>query len=115
MSDGFLSRTGTESDGHDLASMADFYDMKALDISGEEGDVVIETKYGAGYELKEIRNNTAQAGDVILRTMREHLADGTTDITMKLSAYQRSGRLPKIYSLTQTGTMDGLILFLQKR
>jgi len=115
MSDGYLSRAGSESESHDLASIADFYDMKALTISEEDGDVVIETKYGTGFELKEICNNTAQAGDIIVRTIREHLADGTTDITLKLNAYQRSGRLPKIYSLTKTGTMDGLLLFLQKR
>lgn len=93
------------------ASIADFYDMKALDVSGEAAAFIIETEYGDGYECKEIMNNTAAAVAIVLQTVRTP----GTPITLNLNAYQRSGRLPKIYSITKAGTDDGLLLFIQRR
>lgn len=97
--------------GRALSSIADFYDMKNLDISGEAGNVVIETKYGDGYELKEIHNNGSSVVTIILMTARTP----ATEITLKLAAYSRSGRLPKIHTIKQSGTGDDLLLFLQFR
>jgi len=110
MANGILSSPGDADMRRNIASMADFHDMKALDISGGD-DTVIETEYGDGWELKEILNNTAAAGDVIVSTIQTP----GTDITLKLNAYCRSGRLPSIYYIKKAGTMDGLVLFLQKR
>lgn len=111
MSNGDLSPGAVEDYKRAIASMADFYDMKELDISGEDGDVVIETKYGAGYELKDIHNAGSGTATVKCKTYRSQ----STTVTIKIPTLLRSGRLPNIHTLVKSGSSDDLVLFLQKR
>lgn len=109
MAEGNLNAQSSDID-RDIASMADFWDMKELDISGESGDVVIATKY-TGCVLKEIINEGGSVATVIVQTVRTP----ATSITLKIAANGgRSGRLPSIYSITKSGSSDDLVLLLQK-
>lgn len=91
------------------ASMADWYTAKVLHISGESGNVVVATKYGSTYRLKDIYNNAGSTATVkfVCRNV------STDTVTMKIAEYGHSGKLPPILTIVQTGTSDSLVLFFQ--
>lgn len=105
MAEGLLSN---EDMPRNIASMADWYDVKNLDISGESGDVVIATKY-EGLLCKQIHNYGAGTATVIFTTERD------STVTIKIPTLQTSPKLPSIKSIIQSGTSDDLVLFFQKK
>ena len=105
MAEGFLSN---EDMPRNIASMADWYDVQNLDISGESGDVVVATKY-PGLLCKQIHNYGSGTATVIFTTVRD------STVTIKIPALQTSPKLPSIKSITKSGTSDDLVLFFQKK
>jgi hypothetical protein len=105
MAEGLLNNEDMQ---RNIASMADWYDVANLDIAGESGDVVIETKYPR-LECKQIHNYGSGTATVIFTTKH-----GST-VTIKIPTLQTSPKLPSIYSITKSGTSDDLVLFFQKR
>lgn len=96
-----------------LASMADWFTIKNLDISGEAGNVVISTKY-PGLVCKQIGNVGTSDATVIVKYDNGLGAAGDDD-TFKLAAnYGASGKLPPIHTIVKSGTSDDLRLYMQK-
>jgi len=93
-----------------LRSMADWYDCRELDISGESGDVVIATKY-EGLVCKGILNLGSSDATVVFKTQNNQ----GSSVSFPLSAGAFSGKLPSIHTIVQSGTDDDLLLYFQKR
>lgn len=98
------------SDGEaiNLASMADWHDAVNLDISGEAGDVNIETDY-PGMLLKQFGNKGTTMATIICTT-----ANGSP-LTVKCPVGGITGKLPIISDITQTNTSDNLVLYFQAK
>lgn len=92
----------------DIASMADWYDAKDLNISGEAGDVTVATKY-SGLVLKGLHNHGAAAGTMLCTSSR----GSSFSVTLPSGGF--SGKLPQIATLTQSGSSDDFTLFFQKK
>ena len=91
-----------------LASMADWYTVKAINISGLT-DITMLTTYPL-YILKMFSNQSSTTnGKVKVITVQ-----GDT-VTVSVMAGQSTGKLPPIKFVFKTGTSDSLIWYFQKR
>lgn len=109
-SEGNIS-SNMKTEAQNLASIADWYDIRKLDISKETGDVVIATKY-PGMVCKRIMNlSDSGAATIIFKTKTNSAG---TAITMSLDSRGDTGKLPEVYSIVKAGTADNLLLWFQK-
>ena len=105
---------GTQTADENISAMAGWHTIKALDISGETGDHVVDgyfvvDKKWAGLVCREVMNTHAETeATVIFKT------PAGDEVSIKVKAGERSGILPALVSIKKIGTSDDLYLFCQK-
>lgn len=105
---------GGASEAECLASIADWYLVYELDISGASGDIDL-TEEGGDYEglvLKQVGNLSTTANATV---KFKQANDTSTTITLPIGIMGNTGKLPAIHTIVQTGTSDNLLLYFQKR
>ena len=95
-------------DSYQLASIADWYTCKQLDISGEAGNIVIKTKY-SGLVCKAFLN---RSGSTVAVKVITTIGD---TVHIPIAAYAQTSKQPPIKTIFKTGTSDSLTLYFQKR
>jgi hypothetical protein len=95
-----------------LKSVDGYYDMKALDISGHDGeDINLETELGTGVRVREIINTSGTAGNIIVKTYNDE-SDGY--VTIPISATGSQSNLPYIKLIKKTGSVASVVCKYQK-
>jgi hypothetical protein len=92
-----------------IASMADWFDVRELDISGEAGNVVIATKYPT-MVCKGFKNLSSSAAATVIFTTKNN---SEVSVTFPLDVGEFSGKLPQINSIVKAGTSDNILLYFQ--
>lgn len=98
-----------KSEAQNIASMADWDDVRELDISGEDDDVVIATAY-PNMVCKGFKNLSSSSAATVIFTTK---SNPDVNVTFPLEAGEFSGKLPIIEKIIQTGTSDDLLLYFQ--
>ena len=98
-----------------LNSMSDWYTIRALDISGAAGDIVVSTTY-PGLVLKQFGN--AGAATVVANIIVKINEGGTVGSAITLHCPADggvTGKFPPIHTIVKSGTSNSLILYFQKK
>jgi hypothetical protein len=110
-----------------LASMADMYTCRNLDISGVSSTYLV-TVGGAscvdvkllwpGYKLKMVHNQSTSSAATVIFHSENDVFDGvdaaTSENTIVIGASGYTPRLPSVRYIKVSGTSDNLTVFLQK-
>jgi hypothetical protein len=110
--EGIVGTYGVADERVSVASMADWHDILALDISSEAGDVVVATKW-PGYILKGFMNSGASDGNVLVKFAPQGTA--LAAVTIPLDAHATTPKLPPVHTIVKTGSLATLLCFFQKR
>jgi hypothetical protein len=94
----------------DAARMAaGWYDMQKLNVVGSSVDtIVIDTVYGKGTVARQFINLTSSDGFIICETIRGSW------VRLPIPALGETSILPTIRRVVKTGTVDSLIVKIQK-
>ena len=93
-----------------LASMADWYDLRSLDVSGISGaSVEIATQF-PGMVCKGFMNVSGGDGNIIVNTAH----NSSTNLTIPIDDGKTTPKLPQIKTIIKSGSVSTVLCFLQK-